>query len=124
MITFAMVLVLLAGLASIFTGLVAFDGLVHRLYHNHRDEWIASGRPGGLFRVPQEIVEQPFGEGFSSNCANGRLLGLWRSVTPEWMKQDPEAMRLHRRMRIALRIAPVAIIFWVVFWSMKLFGIL
>ncbi len=117
-----MVLVLVAGLASILTGLLAFDGLIHRLYSHHHDEWIASGRPGGLFRVPKEVVDLPFREGFSSSAANSRLIWRWVFVTPEWMKQETGATRLVWTMRVALIVGSAAMFAWMGFGIVRVLG--
>ena len=120
--TFVMAVVFVAGFVSIFVVLAAFDGLVHSLHKNHRDQWVESGCPGGIFRTPQEVIDMPARKGFASSAANSKLMSLWMFVTPAWIKAEPEARRALRRMRIANAIAYAAWPAWVVLMFIRAVG--
>ena len=111
--TLIMVLVFLTGFISIGVGLVTSDGLMSRLYRDHHDQWEACGRPAGMFRTPQEVVDAPFKAGWASSLATSRVLWRWLFHTPEWARAEPQALRSLRRMRIATLVAHVAVVAWV-----------
>ena len=86
--------VLLVGFVSLFT----VDLLVRVQYASHRQVWEADGKPNGmLFRPPES-------EGMSSSWALQRCMFVWLFKTPEWMRQDPKALRLVFWMRISALI--------------------
>jgi hypothetical protein len=107
-----MIIIFFIGFASIFIALATFDGLIHRLHRNHHNEWLACGRPSGIFRTPQEVSDLPAGQQFASSIANSRLSWKWMFFTPEWMNQELDALCLLRRMRIATMISIAGLGIW------------
>lgn len=120
--TTIMMIILFIGFASIFISLAAFGGLIQRLHRNHHAEWLACGRPAGIFRTPQEVWDLPAGQQFASSIANSHLSWTWMFVTPEWMKQEPDAYRLVRRMRIATVASIMGMGAWLVVGLIQVMG--
>ncbi len=112
--TTILTIIFLVSFACIFISLVAFDGLIYRLHRNHRDQWLACGQPMGIFRTPQEVQDLPAGKQFASSIANSSVSWQWMFVTPEWMKQEADAYRLVRRMRIATVTSVFGMVIWLV----------
>ena len=64
----------------------------------HRGAWEADGKPNGmLFRPPES-------EGLASSWALHRCIFVWWFTTPEWMRQDPNALSLVLLMRVSALI--------------------
>ena len=74
---------------------VSFDKFVRIEYETNREAWIADGKPGGFFwSVPEE-------SSYSTALAGQMLSVKVAYKTPEWARQNPEALQCLNRMRIA-----------------------
>ena len=73
---------------------ISFDKFVRIEYETNREAWIADGKPGGIFwSVPEESS--------MSTAIAGQMLSMKVIFkTPEWTRQNPEAMRCLKRLRI------------------------
>lgn len=83
------------------------DRLVRLEYDAHREEWEKDGRPIGTFFTPPEakMLTSRFAFYF---CKIG-----WMLSTPEWIREDPTAIRLLRRFRLSIVAAEAGFIFLV-----------
>ncbi len=80
---------------------IVFDKLVWLEYFSYRSNWEKDGKPHGFFWVPPEsrcaggwLVR------FGSSAAQRRKSIGWVFVTPEWMRGDPQALRLVFWLRV------------------------
>ena len=85
-------------LIALFGVLVAtfyyLDQLIRREYSFHRQAWERDGRPNGFVFRPPEVR-------FFSSCIAFQWCSVaWSFYTPEWVRADPIARTLHRRMRV------------------------
>ncbi len=79
-----------------------FDKLVRLQYASHRAKWEGDGRPRGFFFRPPEI--RVLGGLFvtrSSSWAFQKCSFHWVLSTPEWMRQDPWALRVVVRLLVS-----------------------
>jgi hypothetical protein len=84
------VAVAIIGVATVLIpSFVAFDRLVRHEAASHPEAWIADGRPNGMFW-------RPLG---GSHWAKNRCMMVWPLRTPQWAKNDQEALRLLRWLR-------------------------
>ena len=95
----------------LFACFIAFDRLVRLEHASHRSAWESDGRPRGFFWSPAEAAA------LRSHFARQRLSFTWLFSTPDWMRPDPSALRLVRRLRglvLAwnLAILGAAVIVW------------
>jgi hypothetical protein len=78
-----------------------FDQLIvreHALYHGH---WRRDGKPIGFLYIPREArVLGGWAIRPGSVFALHKLTLVWLFSTPQWMRDDGEALRLLRRWRI------------------------
>lgn len=90
----------------LFSAFVAFDVLIKLMYHAHKSEWEAAGRPTAMFWRPEEVGR------FSlrSDFAMKRLQFLWLFKTPEWIKRDPSARKWLWWLRTAVAVWNLAIL--------------
>jgi len=72
---------------------MAFDRLVRLEYASHRSAWESDGSPRGFFWSPVEATT------LRGYVARQRLSLVWLFSTPQWVRQDPGASRLLRRLR-------------------------
>ena len=88
-------------------GLMNFDRLVKTEYEKYKKQWVKDGKPFGLFcwRPPESTI-------FSSLIATWRLSLYWFFKTPEWIRNDVNAQKHLRKVRIFTLIFDVGIIVW------------
>jgi hypothetical protein len=92
-VTIALVVYIIALLATLLGSFVFFDRLIRHEYHAHREAWERDGRPTGyLFSPPESTL-------FRSRLASGRCSGGWLFWTPPWIRSDNVARALLSRMR-------------------------
>ncbi|MBV9009385.1 MAG: hypothetical protein JO354_09515 [Verrucomicrobia bacterium] len=100
---------LIALVAVLLASFYFLDRLIRHEYAFHRDQWERDGRPNGFFFRPPEL--RWFRSGFAfQRCALG-----WPLYTPEWVREDPTARTLHRRMRVCVLIWNLGFISFVLF---------
>ena len=93
---------------------LTFDKLVRLQYASHRTKWEEDGRPRGFFFRPPET--RALGGLFvtrSSSWAFQKCSVLWVLSTPEWMRQDPRALRLVVRLRILMLASTAGVGVWI-----------
>ena len=96
-------------LAVLLASFYFLERLIRYEYAAHRDAWEHDGRPNGFFFRPPDTTWLRSGMAFQ-RCALG-----WPFYTPSWVRGDPAARTLHRRMRWCLLIWNVGIITFFVF---------
>jgi hypothetical protein len=82
------------------------DRLIRYEYSFYRDAWEQDGRPNGFLFRPRESSWWRGGIAFQ-RCALG-----WPLYTPSWIRADPAAKALHRRLRWCVLIWNVGFITW------------
>ena len=87
-------------------GFVNFDRLLKIEYEIYREQWVADGKPFGIFWRPSESTI------FLSLIAMWRLSLYWLFKTPEWIRNDVKAQKHLRKVRIFTLIWNVGIIVW------------
>jgi len=93
---FSLVFVLVS---SFFT----FDKLVRLQYEAHRSYWERDGGPRGFFWWAPG-TRKWFRINLRSEWAFQRTNLRWFFSTPNWMRKDPQAVRLVRRFRLLVLI--------------------
>ncbi len=81
----ALLIILCFG-AILSTPIFLFDALVRNQYKNHYEDWVIDGKPNCYFwRI----------EGFAwkRNWESGKCFMKWIRATPEWMRNDPKALK-------------------------------
>ena len=86
--------VLLLGSPVLLYSFLTFDDLVLRERAHHHAEWEDDRRPRTFLRRTRE-----FEWSMRSWLATQRCSLTWCFITPSWIRNDPEAGRLHRRHR-------------------------
>jgi hypothetical protein len=107
----------LAALALIGVLISSFyflDRLIRYEYAFHREAWERDGRPNGFLFHPPEAGWFRSGLAFQ-RCALG-----WPLYTPAWIRADPAAKSLHRRLRWCVLIWNVGFITWLVLFAWHL----
>jgi hypothetical protein len=89
---------------------VLYERLVKRQYQVAREVWEADGRPPGFGWAPP-------GTSVMRSWTRGKVMGRWIQSTPPWIRQDPTALALQRRMRLAWLIGIVAWL-WMVAYAL------
>ena len=96
-------IILPVGFAYFFALLISifltFDKLVRLEYTDYRSMWEEDGRPRGFFWGAPE-TRRWFGIDLRREWAFNRANLVWSFSTPQWMKENPQALRLVRRFRL------------------------
>jgi hypothetical protein len=95
---------LIALIGVLLASFYFLDRLIRYEYMFHRDAWEQDGRPNGFLFRPPEI------RWFRSSMAFQRCAFGWPFYTPAWVRGDPVARSLHRRMRWCVLIWNVGFI--------------
>jgi hypothetical protein len=78
-----------------------FDQLIKREYYLYYECWKRDGKPIGFLWIPPEVkVLGGLAARPGSIFAFQKLTFIWTFRTPQWMRDDGEALRLLRRYRI------------------------
>jgi hypothetical protein len=80
---------------------LTFDGLVRLEYVSYRPEWEKDGRPRGYFWIAPED-RRSFRISFRREWAFNRINFVWTFSTPNWMRENPQAVLLVRRFRMLI----------------------
>jgi hypothetical protein len=80
--------------------------LIRYEYTYHRNAWERDGRPTAWFFRPPEATWFRSGMAFN-RCALG-----WPLYTPDWVRGDPTAKSLHRRLRWCVLVWNAGLITW------------
>jgi hypothetical protein len=97
------VLVVIVASVMLFT-YFTFDRLIRRQHDEHVDEWIADGRPIGMFWRPDGARFS-----FRSRWAMDKCTWAWLFRSPGWASRDQEALRLLRRYRVLVAVSYIGI---------------
>ncbi len=97
----SLALIGIALLPFLIASFVAFTSLVKWEYANHRQEWEADGRPGGIFWMPPV---SGFWATLRSGFARNVVSLKWLFITPPWARADARAKKLLRRLRICVAV--------------------
>jgi hypothetical protein len=106
--TFILIFVSIISLLAYF---ITFDRLVRREHKQHRSHWEKDGRPRGIFWSPPDTGL------WVGNGARNRLTYRWLFRSPEWTRNDPQALNLLILFRVSwclvtsLLVAPIVIAF-------------
>jgi hypothetical protein len=108
----ALIVVAATVVLGLVTALLAsfyfLDRLIHYEYTFHRQAWEQDGRPIGFFFRPPEC------RWFRSGMAFQRCALAWPLHTPSWVRGDPAARALHRRLRWSVVTWNLGAIVWLV----------
>lgn len=77
----------------------AFDSLVRLEYEQFRIEWAGDDEPFGVFWHPED--GRFFFFDYRRRNAGREVFWRWLFSTPMWMRSEPRAMMLVRRLRLA-----------------------
>lgn len=75
--------------------LIAFDVILRRQYEHHREEWLASGKPCGIFYCPSETTR------WRGDTKMKKLQLRWVFRAPSWIDESPATMIAIYAMRVA-----------------------
>ena len=76
-------------------GVLTFDELIKLEHQEFHSNWEKDGKPYGFFWQSRES------NFFTSSFARNTLLTYWFFAIPKWMLSSTQAMKLHKRYRIA-----------------------
>lgn len=79
-------------------GFIVYDRLIRLEYGSYQLDWERDGRPGGIFWSPPGAVRQ------------GAPFLLWMFKTPEWARDNQQARRLLRVLRLLVLIWNVGVV--------------
>lgn len=96
-----------------YAALSVSDRLIRLEYASHREDWERDGRPWGPYWRPPGIgtLEQQwrFRHVGHMLASQERLYG-WLFKTPDWIRQDREALRLIFKLRVLMLVLPMGIL--------------
>jgi hypothetical protein len=93
---FLPLVVLLLGMPLVLVSALAFDAIVLIELDRYRESWVADGMPLPFYRR-----DERFSWSLRSWLATSRCSIVWLFVSPKWIREDVEASRYLRRMRIS-----------------------
>ncbi len=108
MISFIIFLLLLPFLIAAF---IYFDKIVKIEYIHYKNNWEVDGKPYGYFWKPLE-TKSSLGIGLSlkSTYAFYRCSLIWLFSTPEWLRNNAEASKYIKYLRISVLIWNIGVI--------------
>lgn len=80
----------------LFGSFILFDLIVRLEYRDYRKDWIADGKPPGMFFWPPECSL------FGGSSRRSKLMHKWFLQTPTWMYDDVKAKNLLRLYRLCI----------------------
>ncbi len=85
-----MIFLLLAAFVPIwFLGSLAVDDVIKYQFTHYYSEWVNDGKPRGMFFNPK---------------GSSHFVKWWKKEVPEWLADDDEAISLHKKAEIWMRI--------------------
>ena len=87
--------VLVLGMPLVVVSMLSFDAIVLIEVNRYRESWVADGMPFPFYRR-----DERFAWSLPSWLATCRCSFVWLFVAPKWMREDAEAIRYRRRMRL------------------------
>ena len=95
---------------ALLAAFVTWDRLIQHEYAAHRPDWERDGRLVGMFwRPPETEVLGPVSS-LRVSWATHRAMFGWLFSTPAWAADDPEAVRLMRRLRLLVLVWNVGLL--------------
>jgi hypothetical protein len=105
-------IIIVIGLVSVLLGsFLTFDQLIRLEHNSYESQWENDGKPRGFFWFPREYWKNKSTGWFStwksqykSDWAMQRANLIWLFSTPQWIKDNEQAKKLLKRVRVLVLI--------------------